>query len=93
MTTFQLALFKSIIKNAQQYEDGTLGLTQCVERYCEEHDVALNLGYEAVDWYMAQEALSHGIPASVVQGKAKLRDYFSEEYINWKCNIDSKSKF
>lgn len=93
MTTFQLALFKSIIKNAQQYEDGNLGLLQSVEKYCEEHDVALNIGHEAVDWYLTQEAISHGIPTSVVKGETKLRDHFSQDYIDWKCNINNKSEF
>ena len=32
------------------------------------------------------EAIAAGIPKSVVDGKTKLSDHFSKEYINYKCN-------
>ena len=35
-----------------------------------------------------QGALSAGIPIPVIQGKKILRDYFSQDYINFKCNKD-----
>jgi len=31
-----------------------------------------------------QAALQAGIPLSVIEGKTKLSDHFSEDYINWK---------
>ena len=37
------------------------------------------------DKWMKREALAAGIPESVVDGKTKLSDHFSESYINWKC--------
>jgi len=37
------------------------------------------------EWFR-KEALSHGIPASVIDGKTKLKDHFSRDYIDWKCN-------
>jgi len=37
-----------------------------------------------------QRALSAGIPLSVIEGKTKLRDHFSKEYINYKCNRENK---
>ncbi len=37
------------------------------------------------EWFKS-EAISHGIPRDVVEGKKKLSDYFSKEYIDFKCN-------
>jgi len=37
-----------------------------------------------------QGALLAGIPMSVIQGKTKLTDHFSENYINYKCNREDK---
>jgi hypothetical protein len=92
MSDIKVNLYLSIIKNAEQYEDGSLGLTRCVEIYCEEHDVSLNDGYEAVAWHEMNQALSHGVPLSVIKGDSKLSDHFSLDYINWKCNIDNNAK-
>lgn len=36
-----------------------------------------------------QAAISHGIPREVAEGKKKLRDFFSKEYIDSQCNRDS----
>lgn len=38
------------------------------------------------DSYFFNEVISHGIPRSVVEGKTKLTDHFSIEYIDFKCN-------
>ena len=35
-------------------------------------------------------ALAAGIPRSVIEGKTKLRDHFSKEYIDYKCNKKAK---
>ncbi len=35
---------------------------------------------------MIEAAVQAGIPRKVAEGKAKLTDYFSKEYIDWKCN-------
>ena len=86
MKGFKEALYESIIKNANEYEDGETGLINCVEKYCEEHSVDLALGYEAYDYYVKKEALAAGIPLLVVGGKKKLSECFSQDYINWKCN-------
>lgn len=37
------------------------------------------------DW-QKQSALEAGIPLSVIEGRTKLGDHFSEGYINFKCN-------
>ena len=36
-------------------------------------------------------AIQAGIPRSVVAGRTKLSDHFSESYINWKCNRPTES--
>ena len=40
-------------------------------------------------WFV-EEAVSHGIPRSVAEGKTMLSDHFSEDYINWKCGKDDE---
>ena len=37
------------------------------------------------------DAIAAGIPASVVDGKTKLSDHFSESYINHMCNRENVS--
>ena len=72
------------------YSDGETEVHQCVFLYLRslgwsedsaEHGADENYGL----WFI-EEAVSHGIPRSVAEGKAKLSDHFSKDYINWKCN-------
>jgi hypothetical protein len=86
MKSIKQALYENIIRNAIDYEDGETGMINCVERYCEDHNVDLVIGYEAYDYYIKKEALEVGIPISVIKGKKKLSECFSENYINWKSN-------
>jgi hypothetical protein len=86
MKTFKQALYDSIIKNASEYEDGETGLHNCVEKYCKEYNIDLNIGSEAYEYYVKKEALSAGIPLGVVEVRIKLTDFFSKEYIDWKTN-------
>ena len=44
------------------------------------------------DEYLYNEAISHGIPRSVVDGKTSLKDHFSQEYIEYKCNKELKNE-
>lgn len=43
---------------------------------------------ECLEKYQYEQAYYAGIPKSVLDGKTKLRDHFSKEYIDWKCNRD-----
>lgn len=86
MNNIRSALYENIIKKASEYEDGTMGITQCVEKYCEECNLDSNLAEQALEYFYKKEALAAGIPLSVIEGKTKLTDHFSEDYINWKCN-------
>lgn len=38
-----------------------------------------------IDEWNKQSALDAGIPLSVIEGKTKLSDHFSQDYINSKC--------
>ena len=73
-----------IVVNAlKEYYDGPEGLSinECVEEYCTYNAILLDVD-EAVHLYQVEEAVSHGIPRPVAEGKAKLTDYFSQEYID-----------
>ena len=72
-------------KACSEFEDGETGLYSCIELYLEEN----NLSYDPEvieDIFIKEEAIKNGIPRSVVEGKSKLSDHFSQEYINHKCN-------
>jgi hypothetical protein len=81
---------KSLKSEIDQYDnvhgcrDSDLG----IEPRCEYSDI--NDGQLDDCWtcraYMRQSALEAGIPLSVVEGKTKLSDHFSERYINEQCN-------
>lgn len=46
---------------------------------------------KCIEEYHREAAVTAGIPRSVVEGRTRLSDHFSESYINWKCNRpDSK---
>lgn len=38
-----------------------------------------------------EDALAAGIPLSVIDGKTRLSDHFSKEYIDWRCNKQTSS--
>ena len=65
----------------ERYEDGETGVHGCVEQYCELFDIEQEFGERALEIYMVETAVSHGIPRAVAEGKASLRDYFSRDYI------------
>lgn len=73
---------KFVNKAIEMYEDGETGVEGCVEQYCEFLDIEQSFGEEAVRIYMIEEAVGHGIPRAVAEGKMSLRDFFSQEYIN-----------
>lgn len=52
---------------------------------CDHYEVLEPDECEECREYIKQEALSAGIPLAVFEGKAKLSDYFSQDYIDWKC--------
>jgi hypothetical protein len=77
-----------IIQAAADYEDGELGMNGCIEHYCQDNDISDEICWQAQIRAFTQGALSAGIPIPVIQGKRTLRDYFSQDYINFKCNKD-----
>lgn len=75
-------LIRQIIEGAGDYEDGTLGADRCIEFYCDEHGIDDETMLKAQKHFHREEALRAGIPLSVIEGKTKLRDHFSQEYID-----------
>lgn len=57
-----------------------------VDRPCECTQDALDGEEPMCEPCSARGALDAGIPLSVIEGKTKLNDHFSENYINYKCN-------
>ena len=72
-------------KSSSEYEDGTLGIEECLNLYLEDN----NLPYDAseiAEQYIKNEALSCGIPKSVINGDKKLSECFSKDYIQSQVN-------
>jgi hypothetical protein len=69
-------MINEIIRLAADLEDGETGTYKCITLAC------LELAEEAVETSYRQSALEAGIPLAVIEGKAKLTDYFSQEYID-----------
>ena len=78
-------IFEKIIAGSREYADYDVSWSECIERYCEDNNIPQEIGDQAYHIYLRREAISHGIPASVVDGKTKLTDHFSQEYINEQC--------
>lgn len=71
-----------IIKAAGAYEDGDTGIDRCIELYCQEHGIDSEVSDAACRKAHTDGALAAGIPRSVIEGKSKLSDHFSQEYID-----------
>lgn len=66
------------------YEDGTVGTAKCVEAYCTEHGISPETAEKAIAYSFREGARAAGIPLSVIEGRSKLSDHFSPEYIKSK---------
>jgi len=78
---------KFIIENAdKEFGDGETNIDDCILQYCKLYGINNKTCEAAQTKAFQDEALSHGIPLSVIQGKKKLSDIFSSDYINYKCN-------
>ncbi len=71
-----------VMAGSVDLEDGEMGIIKCCEYYCLQHGLSQDYAYEAAKRLYREGAIEAGIPVAVVDGKAKLRDFFSEEYIN-----------
>lgn len=74
-----------IIQGAIEYEDGEMGEAKCIRAYCRDHGIDESVAERAILEAHKQGALDAGIPLSVIEGRTKLSDHFSPEYINDKC--------
>lgn len=72
---------EKIIEGAADYEDGETGMSRCVELYCKDRGIDEQIAEKAYQIWFTREARGAGIPLSVIEGKTKLSDHFSSEYI------------
>lgn len=80
-------LFCQITKEAvSMYEDGEVGIDRCVQLYCEKYSIDEITCEAIIRVYKIEAAVSYGIPRSVAEGKTKLKDHFSQDYIDYMCN-------
>lgn len=77
---------QQIIKYSIAYEDGETGTNACIDQFCQAHGLNAETAELAKKEAFKQGALEAGIPISVIEGKTKLSDHFSETYINNQCN-------
>lgn len=76
--------------DSAEHEDGETGLLRCCEIEAERRGLTPEIALQAANLAFRRDAISAGIPASVVDGKTKLRDHFSESYIDFMCGRDRK---
>jgi len=82
-------IFKELLKKVDEYvvenSDGETDTFTLVEQYCERFGIPDDLYEKICQEIWKQEALDAGIPLSVIEGKTKLSDHFSPEYITQQC--------
>jgi hypothetical protein len=87
MTPIEQKLFDRIMELAADYEDGETGTTACIKMACGSLGLLDN---DVAEWASRQAfiqgASEAGIPMSVIEGKTKLSDHFSQEYIDKQRN-------
>lgn len=81
-------LIDKIIDESAEFADEGLSAYDCFKMYCEKHGLSEELAEQAAKKYCIDSALAAGIPLSVIQGKTRLSDHFSEEYIKSQCDIN-----
>jgi hypothetical protein len=74
-----------IIEASGDLEDGETGTQRCIEIYCERNGLSEEIAAQAYRRHFNREARAHGIPQSVIDGKTKLSDHFSKDYIDQQC--------
>lgn len=79
-----------ILKGSEEYADGETTVFECIEAYCLDHGYSEVIMDAAYAKEIRSSALAAGIPASVIDGKTDLKDHFSQDYINYKCNKETK---
>ncbi len=71
-----------LIKAAAEYEDGESGIDACIDQYCADNGIHEAVCEVAKRRAYTQGALEAGIPLSVIEGKTKLTDHFSQSQID-----------
>lgn len=79
-------IIDKIIEESQDFADEDTSIFECIKLYCKKHKINEKLMEQAQRTAFVNGALEAGIPLSVIEGKTKLTDHFSQEYINKQCN-------
>lgn len=85
-TEIEKTLYDWLSQQAADLEDGETGTVKCFELACERAGLPDAICDWAVNIAMTESALDAGIPLSVIHGKTKLSDHFSQEYIDHMSN-------
>jgi len=75
-----------ILKGSLDYEDGETGVDRCIDLFCDQQGVSDQLRERAKWEAFKRGALGAGIPLSVIEGKTKLCDHFSPDYIRFQTS-------
>lgn len=78
-------ILREVIKGSSDYADIDICASKAIELYCEDNGLSQEIAEAANYLFEKEEALNAGIPLSVIEGKTKLTDHFSQEYIDFQC--------
>lgn len=76
---------QEIIDGSIEFADIDVGQDECIDLYCEEYGISECIAEQAKALAFKQGALEAGIPLAVIEGRASINDYFSDDYIRWKA--------
>lgn len=71
-----------IIEGSWDYCDGETSADDCIEKYCLDNFIDAETMKRAQKESFKRGALEAGIPLSVIEGRTKLKDHFSQDYID-----------
>jgi len=75
-----------IIDKSGNYADVDVSVNECIELYCQDNNISNKIMSLAQDLAFRQGAIAAGISISVIEGKTKLSDHFSKQFILYQCN-------
>ena len=78
----------AILKGAMDYADED---TDGIKEFCEENNIPEEVCEAAEHQAMVESAMAAGIPMSVILGKKKLTDYYTQEYIDLQKRVQKEN--
>lgn len=77
--------YDQIDRGVSDLSDGETSVHDHALQYCEAQGWTSEVADEWYRRWFRAEAIAAGVPASVVDGRTRLTDHFSPEYIRWMC--------